>query len=137
MVRDIGPRGAVIAAFPQDHQDNMAIILQKPWPDAVKQQLIQETDPLLLVLPSDMSTFAPSAERYAIVSIPREGHEAAVVLRELVKRFRAGEDVIGELTRDQGIGRRVWRQVSSAVVIEPGACDVSVDLKKLFGRRSR
>lgn len=143
----LGETGTFVMPFRESSQWVGEQVIEKPWPDEIKQRFNAEMDPIILVFDRDWETFDPREHPYAIIWVKDFRQDPALVrpaLQELVHRARRGEDVIeylhGVAKREQlredgravGRGAGMLARLASYVEIKPSVFGVEIDLKAIL-----
>ena len=64
---DVGLKGVVVKAFEKASGDTAKEVLAKDWPEDLRKRLIEEQDPIMLIIKKDFKEFDPKQHSWSII----------------------------------------------------------------------
>jgi hypothetical protein len=96
---DLREMGMWVEAFEQAQWEVAREVLEKQWPNEIREKMEAASEPALLVIENDFDRFNPCKHRWAIVWLTdlRGDDDVRPFLKKIASTARRGDDVIGAL----------------------------------------
>lgn len=144
---DLAEAGTIVQPFNQRMFEVGQEVVDKPWPPEIKLRMVEDPEPIILILDHAWSTFDPHEHAYGVIWLSDYREDVGGILRllqQLAMRTRRGEDLMEylrdaaerqrrhELTEHAEATAGAVARVASYVEVRPSIFGISIDLKAIL-----